>query len=152
MRAFPSSGRLRHGDATVPLVPALSTEKLSTAPIITDCASKGLHRYHKNLVICLSLHAGLVLIHAALLAVASGHYEHAATWDLNTFSKTWLPLIITVSSQTFGTVSSLCITALVHALTRVIFSDIPHDTYIRYSTPRIARRPAHWSDSYDCSR
>lgn len=54
---------------------------------------------------CSHLHSLLVVVHIVLIVVSIHHYEHAVTMDLNSFSTTWVPLIVSVVSQIIATVS-----------------------------------------------
>ena len=82
----------------------VSNESLLEAPTLISSTTPKLQHHRRNVALCFTLHAGLVCIHMALWIVLSRHYERALTWDLTTFSKTLLPLIVTTASQTFGTV------------------------------------------------
>ena len=61
----------------------------------------------RRVVLCIALHAGLVLVHIGLFIVWSHHYEHLVTVDIDTAASIRLPLIVTVVSQVLGTVSVL---------------------------------------------
>lgn len=50
------------------------------------------------------LHIGLIALLASLFVVYSRHYEWAAVMDINTFSTTYLPFLVTTTLQAFGTV------------------------------------------------
>lgn len=57
---------------------------------------------------CTVLHVVLVVAHIFLFVVYSRHFEHKISVDINTFSTTWLPLLVTTALQTLGTVGSVC--------------------------------------------
>lgn len=50
------------------------------------------------------LHLNLLVVHVVLLVVYIRHWEHAAAFDIDSFSTNWLPFIVTVVSQAIGTV------------------------------------------------
>lgn len=68
-----------------------------------DKANMSLHR--RLQLLCVAVHGGLVAIHVVLLVVYIYHLEHAAAFDISSFSTNWLPFIVTLVSQSIGTVS-----------------------------------------------
>lgn len=77
-----------------------SNNPLSTKPIKEARNDRKL-----LLVTCVILHAGLIIAHAILVVVYSRHYEHALTVSADTSTKFKLHTVVTVISQTIGTVS-----------------------------------------------
>ena len=64
-------------------------------------------RHHKReMILCISLHIGLVLMHAALFVVYSHHYEWSISMRIDSLTTTWAPLAVGTVLQTFGTVSA----------------------------------------------
>lgn len=59
----------------------------------------------RHVLPCVVLHLVLVVGHVVLFGVYAGHFEHNITMDVNHFSTTWAPLILSTLLQTVGTVS-----------------------------------------------
>lgn len=58
----------------------------------------------RHAAICLALHVFLIAVHLGLFVVYAGHYERRITMNINNFTSTWSPLIVTTVLQTVGTV------------------------------------------------
>lgn len=65
--------------------------------------------YRREVIICLLLHFGLVVVHGVLFVVYAYHWEHGFSMDISSSSTTWFPLLVTTILQTVGTVRlALC--------------------------------------------
>lgn len=101
--------------------------------------------------LCISLHATLAAILAAVLVIYSRHYEHAVTMNIDNFTTTYLPSIITASLQIFGTVPHL---SARHVDSDLISrtSDLSRCHCHDHTAPHTAQRPMYPSNAYSNSR
>lgn len=58
-----------------------------------------------QVLLCLLLHFGLVVIHGILFVVYAYHWEQRITMNITPSSTTWFPLVVTTVLQTTGTVT-----------------------------------------------
>lgn len=63
------------------------------------------HSHRRDLLLCVLLHVGLVVIFIVLCGVYSRHYERRVTMDINHFTTTYASFVVTIVLQIFGTVS-----------------------------------------------